>query len=321
MSAMAALADKQAGNAAEGSILTLIVPSAKGCDLSCPFCFINQRREIATEIGLSPSDYVSFILGATDQGPLSAICIQGYEPLLPDSFAYTEEILAVGKRLGIATSFVTNGTHLRQHVPTLSKLSPAHIAVSLDSADAAVHDKARGKVGAFDAAHAGLRYAVSVPVLKRALVVPSVLMPGEVDRLMGMPSFLAELGIGRWVVNALIKVGKGDRLGGPAGARDQILDDLLDLKAEADRLDVDMVVDDEFGRLSEDDRARDLMEVEALRIKRLEHPEGVFRLVPTGHCSRGADILKPIHDQTPVWRPSADVSEFLTSLSSTALQA
>jgi len=133
---------------------------------------------------------------------------------------------------------------------------------------------------------------------------------------MGMPKLLSELGIDRWVVNALVKVGKGDKLGGPAGERRAILDDLLVLKAEADRYGIDMVVDDEFGRLSDDDRARELMEIEALRIKRLVQPEGVYRLVPSGHCSKGADILKPVHDKTPVWHPSMGVGEFLSSMGS-----
>lgn len=114
---------------------------------------------------------------------------------------------------------MTNGTHLRQHVPALSKLRPARIAVSLDSAEAAVHDKARGKTGAFDDALSGLRYALSLPALKKALVVTSVLMPRKIDRLMGMPALLADLGIDRWVVNALLKVGDGDKLGGPYGHR------------------------------------------------------------------------------------------------------
>lgn len=299
---------------ATGSILTFVVPSPSGCNLSCPFCYIKQRSEEAAVTDMTPADYASFIASAAERGAVFAICIQGYEPLLPDSFSYTREILEAGRRLGVPTGLVTNGTHLRQHVPALSKLRPSRIAVSLDSADASVHDKARGKSGAFDDAASGLRYAVSVPVLKKALVVTSVLMPRKRDRLMGMPASLAELGIDRWVVNALVKVGKGDELGGPAGERNAILDDLLVLKAEADRFGIDMVVDDEFGRLSDDERARELMEIEALRIKRLVRPEGVYRLVPTGHCSKGADILKPIHDGTPVWQPSMDVGEFLEAM-------
>ena len=298
-----------------GITLTFVVPSASGCDLACPHCFIAQRKEPATSASLKPINYVDFIERNHSALDVGSICIQGYEPLLPDSFAYTREILAVGQRSGIPTSLVTNGTHLRQHVPALAKLRPSRIAVSLDSADAAIHDKARGKKGAFDDALAGLRYAVSVPVLKEALVVTSVLMPKKRDRLMGMPALLAELGIDRWVVNALVKVGKNGKLGGPAGERNAILDDLLALKAEADSHGIDMVVDDEFGRLSDDDRARELMEIEALRIKRLVRPEGVYRLTPTGHCSKGVDILKPIDDRTPVWRPSMDVGEFLGSIS------
>ncbi len=295
-------------------IISLVVPAPTGCDLACPFCYIKQRDEQATATSLSENDYARFVRNTVSAEPVGAICIQGYEPLLPNSFAYTHTILVTGQRLGIPTSLVTNGTHLRRHVPVLSKLRPARIAVSLDSADAAVHDKVRGKAGAFDDALAGLRFAVSVPRLKEVLVVTSVLMPKKRDRLMEMPALLADLGIDRWVVNALVKVGKGDALGGPAGERNAILDDLLVLKAEADRHGIDMVVDDEFGRLSDDDRARELMEIEALRIKRLVRPEGVYRLVPTGHCSKGTDILKPIHDKTPVWHPSMDVGEFLASM-------
>ncbi len=317
MSYVAALSVEEAEGFVEknrGKILTFIVPSLNGCNLACPFCFIKQRDEQATINDLAFSDYSRFIFSTAVQKSVTAICVQGYEPLLPDSFKYTEVILATGKHLGIPTSLVTNGTHLRQHVPTLFKLRPSRIAVSLDSADPAIHDKARGKDGAFNDTLMGLEFAASVPPLRKALVVTSVLMPKKHERLMGMPKLLSKLGIDRWVVNALVKVGKGDKLGAPAGERGAILDDLLVLKAEADRYGIDMVVDDEFGQLSEDDRARELMDVEALRIKRLARPEGVYRLVPTGHCSKGADILKPVHNGTPIWDPTTDAGEFLAAL-------
>ena len=298
-----------------GALLTFVVPAPGGCDLACPFCYIKQRGEDATVTTLSPIDYTRFIIDASNSGPLRAICIQGYEPLLPTSFNYTMEILAAGQRLGVPTSLVTNGTHLRQSVPTLSKLRPAHVAVSLDSASAASHDRMRGREGAFADALKGIKFATNVPRLKQVLVIMSVLLPKKVDRLIAMPRLLSDLGIQNWVINALVKVGKDNKLGGPAGERHAVLDDLLVLKAEADRYGIEMVVDDEFGRLSEDDYARELMEVEALRIKRLVQPEGVYRLVPTGHCSKGAEILKPIHDNTPVWDPKTDAGEFIASLS------
>jgi len=183
-------------------ILTLIVPAPEGCSLACPFCFIAQRQEKATSTDLTASDYRLFIDALSYQSRLSAICIQGYEPLLPNSFHYTQEVLATGKHLGIPTSLVTNGTHLRQHVPALSKLRPARIAVSLDSADPAVHDKTRGKDGAFDDTLAGLTFAVSVPVLKKALVVTSILMPKKRERFdaekAGAVDGDAEAAFGAW---------------------------------------------------------------------------------------------------------------------------
>jgi len=140
MSWAAALPESVGGDCR--AIMTVVVPARCGCDLSCPFCYIQQRSEEATVRDLTPLDYSRFI---SDVSGLGHVCIQGYEPLLPDSFPYTQQILETGQRLGIPTSLVTNGTHLRQHVPALSKLRPARIAVSLDSAEAAVHDKARGQ--------------------------------------------------------------------------------------------------------------------------------------------------------------------------------
>ena len=150
------------------SVLTLVVPAPRGCDLSCPFCYIKQRKEDASSIDLTPEDYVNFIKISAFERTLGVICIQGYEPLLPEAITYTEEILAVGQRLSIPSRLVTNGTHLRQSVPLLAKLKPARIAVSLDSAEAAVHDRQRGKAGAFDDATQGLKFAVGVPALRKA---------------------------------------------------------------------------------------------------------------------------------------------------------
>lgn len=304
---------------AENAVLTFVVPAPNGCNLACSFCYIRQRQERATELHLEPAHYAKFIEDFVRRISTGAICIQGYEPLLPEAFRYTQEVLATGKRLGIPTSLVTNGTYLRQHVPSLAKLQPARIAVSLDSADADTHDALRGKVGAFSNTFQGLKFAVSVPVLESALVVTSVLLPKKRKHLIGMPSLLSTLGIDRWVINTLVKVGKEEQLGGPVGERSAIFEDLLALRAEADRFGIDMVTDDEFGRLSEEALSLKVAEIEALRIKRLSCPEGVYRLVPTGHCSKGIDILNSVHENTSIWTPSMDMDDFLASFARPSL--
>jgi sulfatase maturation enzyme AslB (radical SAM superfamily) len=136
------------------SIPTFIVPAPRGCNLSCPDSFIERRKEAATRLDLAPSDYAAFITQFASQEEIGALCIQGYEPLLPESFGYTRAILEVGQRWDIPTSLVTNGTHLDRWIGDLAELRPGKIAVSID---AATHDKSRGKVGAFEDAMRGLR--------------------------------------------------------------------------------------------------------------------------------------------------------------------
>jgi len=293
-----------------GSIITVIVPAPNGCNLNCPFCYIDKRNEAARSLALAPHDYVAFIEQMSARENVSAICLQGYEPLLPESFSYTRAILEAGQRLNIPTSLVTNGTYLERWVDELAELQPAKITVSIDSADPAIHDKARGKIGAFEDAMRGLRRAAAHPALHPVLTVASILMPKKNERLRSMPAMVAELGIKHWVVTVLNDVGK-EKIGGPIGDRRQTFADLVLLQREAARMGVDFVVDDEFGTLSRDDAERDIVDINALRIRRLAHPSGTFRLLPTGQCSMGIDILKEVGPQTPIWSPNEDAHDFV----------
>lgn len=291
-------------------ILTFIVPAPSGCNLACPYCYIDRRNESATSLDLVVGDYVRFIDDVTAREEIGAICIQGYEPLLPESFDYTRAILEAGKRLGVPTSLVTNGTHLDLWIDELAELSPQKIAVSIDAADPGTHDKSRGKIGAFEDAMRGLRLAAAHPVLQPVLTLASILMPQKHERLLGMPALAKELSINHWVVTVLQQVGN-EEIGGPVGDRRRIFSDLLSLRIEAERRGIHFVVDDEFGTLSEDDLDRDVVDINALRIRRLAQPGGTFRLLPTGQCSMGLDILKEVGPHTPIWRSNENAHNFI----------
>ncbi len=298
----------------EAPILTFIVPAPNGCNLRCPFCYIDRRNEAARSLDLGPEDYVAFIEQTARRERVGAICLQGYEPLLPESFAYTRAILRAGRRLGIPTSLVTNGTHLERWVDELSALCPDKITVSIDAADAATHDKARGKVGAFEDAMRGLRLAAADERLRPVLTLASILMPQKHERLLGMPALVADLGVKHWVVTVLNEVGK-DEVGGPVGDRRRTFADLALLRREAEHHRVDFVVDDEFGALSDEDVERDVVDINALRIRRLAQPSGTFRLLPTGQCSMGLEILKEVKPDTPRWQPGiVDAFDFIEEM-------
>ena len=178
-------------------------------------------------------------------------------------------------------------------------LAPGRISVSLDAAEAEAHDRQRRKAGAFASTVDGLRRAAAGLTEETELVVTSVLIPKRRAQLDAMPELLQEIGVKRWVVTALQKVGK-DRPGGPVGDRQKILADLRILRDHAEAAGIDFKVDDEFDGLASGGKPD---EFEKNRIRRLVNPDGVYRLVPDGRCSKGADILKPLVGQNPPLGP------------------
>jgi hypothetical protein len=288
-----------------GAILTFIVPAPNGCDLACPFCYIRQRGEDLAEAALTPADYARFIREVAAARPVAALCVQGYEPLLPAAFAHTRAILATGRLLRLPASLVTNGTHLAERVEALRVLAPARLAVSLDAATADAHDRQRGRAGAFAAIVRGLEAAAAGPDGATELGVTSVLLPKRRAQLDGLPALLAAIGVRRWAVTALQRVGRA----GPVGARGSILAELDRLRAAAARAGIAFAVDDEFAGLA------GAAPPAALRLNRLARPEGVFRLAPDGRCARGAELLGRLAADAPRWRPGVlDAGAFLAGL-------
>jgi MoaA/NifB/PqqE/SkfB family radical SAM enzyme len=286
---------------AAGNFLTFVVPASKGCNLKCPFCLVRQRREI-TETSLEPEDYARFVREAAEWAPIFAVGIQGYEPLLPESLPYTQAILATARFLGLPTTFVTNGVNLSEAIDLLKTLSPNKIAISLDAASAQIHDRIRGVAGSWVAAVAGIKRAIEALAPRTRLVVTSVLLPSRRHYLDAMPTCLREIGINRWIINPLVRVG-ADQAGGLVGDRARLFRDLFILQEASNRAGIRLTVDDEFGNLSRDVASFFQPELQALHVRALPPNVELFRLAPGGQCSAGADILRQVTPEAPRWQP------------------
>lgn len=279
-----------------GLALTFILP-ATNCDLNCSFCAIKQREE-AYDTRLSVDDYVYFLREVVNHRGTAIMAIQGYEPLLEDSWPYTRALLKEGRDLGIPTSIITNGSRLEAMCQELCELDPTGVTISLDSCGAKSHDKLRGKQGAFEATVAGIKSLTGVGGFAERVTVSSVLMPRKRHLLEGMPVLLNSLGVSHWVVAPLFRM-NGDDIGGPVGSPKDIISDLSALSNIAAVHDVSLVLDDELRAIPQDEFAyTDLL------VRRFERPDGLVRLVPSGACSVGTEILRPVNSQTPVWHPS-----------------
>jgi pyruvate-formate lyase-activating enzyme len=276
-----------------GLAITFVLP-ATCCNLSCSYCAIKQRQE-TKDSKLSLDDYVYFAEDVIKHYGTAIMAIQGYEPLLPESWPYTVALLELGRRLGVPTSLVTNGYFLSDRHQEIANLAPAGITVSVDSSVAVEHDKLRGKSGAFDAAIKGVQNLASISDFSEKITVASVLFPRKRHLLEGMPRLLSNLGLKHWAVSPVFQMGKLG-LGGPVAPPRQIVKDLHVLNSIAADLGIFLVFDDELRTLPAEHFA-----YSELIVRRFERPDGLIRLAPSGACSAGADILKSVDCDTPIW--------------------
>lgn len=296
----------------EGLLATFVVPAPKGCNLNCSFCIVRARREAPSGANvLSVGDYVHFLDAMADKKQIGIMSLQGYEPLLPESWPYSEALLNRASELGIVTALVTNGTHLSERIADLIRLDIASVTVSLDSSVPELHDLSRGTPGAFAKTVSGLKEAAASS-LCQGMIVASVLQPRRAHYLRGIPELLASLGIGQWVVTPVLRVGKLEA-GGPVQHYDDIVCELLVLHKLAKKHGIEMLVDDEFDHLMTN--SSKVVPIEQPHFRRLPRLSRVVRLTPSGSCSVGEDILRRVDDQIPHWQPKVeDADSFVERL-------
>lgn len=282
---------------------TFVVPAPGGCNLNCSFCVIRLRREASVQ-SLALPDYVEFVDEMCRNHQIALVSLQGYEPLLPESWEYSEAILKRGREFGIDTALVTNGTHLAERVSDLADVDVTAVVVSLDSADPALHDLTRGTPGAFAATVRGLQAACASPLRDR-LMVASVLQREKVHYLWGMPQLLASLGIQQWVVTPVYKIGRSEA-GIPSDQFEAIVFQLRRLNKIARKHGLELFVDDEFGDL---EGVLDAVPShEEMRVRRIKKLSQVVRLSPNGACSIGEDILRRADAGLPTWQPGIEAA-------------
>ena len=276
-------------------------PRLAGAISNADLCFIRQRGHQA-ENALQPQHYSEFIHSVRNLAPIYALAIQGYEPLLPASQPYTKEILATGAALGVPVNFVTNGTCLDESSNWLAAFVPANIAISLDSASAAAHDRFRGMAGAWATTIRGIERATKTLAPRTNLAVASVLMPKGCAALAGMPRLLRQLGIEHWIITPLLKVGRG-QIGGPVGDRQEFYRSISRLQDAADDVGIRMTVDDELDCLGHERACRANPRLRRFHVRTIPAGVELIRLEPGGECVVGKDILRAITDATPRWQP------------------
>lgn len=285
-------------------IITFVAPAPKGCNMRCPFCAIAQRRE-RNPIVLRHEDYLALANAMLDRFPASHLLMQGDEPLLPESWATSKALLALGKERGVPIrGIVTNGWYLADRACELVELD-VRVAVSLDSPFPSGHDRLRRTSGAFANVIEGLAKLLSLD--PSYVEVASVLFPKR-DDLTSMPAFLAKIGVYRWVVTPLLIFadGKETRF---AESDCSILERVFALVDIAMQHDIELVLDDELNGMREVIHSQVVPEG-FLRLHSITRfaREGLVRVTPNGRIAVGGEVMRAPVEQLPFWNPQQETA-------------
>jgi radical SAM protein with 4Fe4S-binding SPASM domain len=122
------------------------------CNLHCAHCYADSAdreypNELTTEEGLG-------LIGQLAEFGVPTVLFSGGEPLMrPDLF----ELAEAARQAGLRTVLSTNGTLIdRETADRIKQTGFAYVGISFDGIGA-LHDKMRGKKGAFDEALEGIR--------------------------------------------------------------------------------------------------------------------------------------------------------------------
>jgi len=126
------------------------------CQCGCVHCGMESYR-VSPEDELSTEEVKGVIRQARDLGAVE-ITFFGGEPLLREDL---DGVVAYASSIGMLPSLDTNGILLTPgRVDRLITARLSTVKVSLDSPDAAVHDRMRGVEGCFESAVAGIRLCI-----------------------------------------------------------------------------------------------------------------------------------------------------------------
>jgi MoaA/NifB/PqqE/SkfB family radical SAM enzyme len=144
----------RAGRARVGPALGTLLVTYR-CDLRCRVCDLPQRALARRRAGDRELDTRQLVAVLRDFKAIgtAGVGFTGGEPMLRDDLP---TLLAEASRLGLHAHLNTDGFRVAEHARELLATGVRSVNISLDGPDAATHDAARGRPGAFAAAVSGL---------------------------------------------------------------------------------------------------------------------------------------------------------------------
>ncbi len=135
----------------------LAINITKRCNLACEHCYLDAdtlKNGQADELSLV--EVTSILDEVATRGNKTMVVLTGGEPLARTDL---EEMLQHGANLGLSMVIGTNGTLLTsRRVASLKAAGALGVGISVDSLQAAQHDKFRGQHGSWEQTYKGIQH-------------------------------------------------------------------------------------------------------------------------------------------------------------------
>ncbi len=158
------------------------------CNATCGFCNFAHDKGFVTDRRWLDADRLEAALGILrERGDVRYVTFMGGEPLLHPRIA---EMAATALRLGLQPALVTNGWRLPAQLDQLAGAGIRTLFVSINSPDAAVHERNRGLKGVCTRIAEANRRMPALGITP----IASVAMSKLIDDYEALGRFLVELG-------------------------------------------------------------------------------------------------------------------------------
>lgn len=192
------------------SLKALYFYLTEGCNLACSHCWLSPSYDPeGKKYPFLPLDLFQQIISEARPLGLERIKLTGGEPLLhPDILT----LLEIVQQENLELNMETNGILCTEEIAAaIARQHKPFVSISLDAVEADIHDRIRGKKGAFAQTIQAVKTLTAQNVPTQIIMT---LMQDNVDQLERMISLAETLGAGSLKFNIVQPVGRGKSIHG-----------------------------------------------------------------------------------------------------------
>ncbi|HTY52086.1 MAG TPA: radical SAM protein [Methanomicrobiales archaeon] len=172
------------------------------CPLQCAHCYVDAGEHEAAGVLSTPEAFA--VIDQIRELGRPAVILSGGEPLMREDIL---EIARYGSEKGLKMAIGTSGVLLDEKCAAeLRESGVRRVAISIDSADPAVHDRFRGLDGAWERAVQGIRNCLNEGI---GVQVNTTVLSPDPQAIRDVVSFGAGLGIRNYQLFFPVPTGRG----------------------------------------------------------------------------------------------------------------